>query len=327
MVTRLTSFIRVTLVALAMTGVGNGFAAAYPERPMRLIVPFPPGGGIDIVARIIGQELAAGLGQQTVFDNRPGASGTLGTDLAAKATPDGYTMLLGSFGPLTSGPSLYKNLPYDPAKDFSPVSLLVFFPNVLLVNPSSPFKSVNEIITRAKASPGQLNYASSGIGSPPHLSMELFKAAAQLDIVHVPYKGGPLALNDLLGGRVNMMFINTLTAVPFVKSGKLRALAITAPSQSPVFPNVPTMAEAGELPGFSANDWVGLLLPAGAPTAVVKKLNAEVVRVLTSTDASKKLSARGAEPVTSTPGEFASFIRAEIAKWGRVIRDAGIPSQ
>lgn len=299
----------------------------YPERPLRLIVPFPPGGGIDIVARILGQELTVALGQPTVFDNRPGASGTLGTTLAAKATPDGYTMLVGSFGPLTSGPSVYKNLAYDPVKDFSPVSLLVFFPNVLLVHPSSPLKSVHDIITSAKASPGRLNYASSGIGSPPHLAMELFKAAAQLEIVHVPYKGGPIALNDLLGGRVNMMFINTLTAVPFVRGGKLRALAVTAPSRSPVFPDVPTMAEAGELPGFAASDRVGLLLPAGAPAAVVKKLNAEVVRALTSTDASAKLSQRGAEPVTSIPGEFASFMRTELAKWRKVIRDAGIPAQ
>jgi tripartite-type tricarboxylate transporter receptor subunit TctC len=307
-----------------MAAIGNGFAAAYPQRPMRLIVPLPPGGGIDIVARIMGEELEKGLGQRIVIENKPGAAGTLGTNLVAKATPDGYTMLLGSFGPITASPILSKNLPYDPTKDFSPVSLLGTFPNVLLVNSSSPFKSVKQIITFAKANPGQLNYGSSGVGTPPHLAMELFKQMAQINVMHIPYNGGPPALNDLIGGRIQLMFINILTALPFIKSGQLRALAVSTPARSPLLPDVPTMAEATELSEFSINEWAGLLLPAQTPTAVVDRLHAEVVRVLSSTDAHKQLSIRGVEPTTSTPAEFASFIRSEITKWRRVIRAAGV---
>jgi tripartite-type tricarboxylate transporter receptor subunit TctC len=324
MVFRVISFTCFTLAVLTMAAIGNGFGAAYPQRQMRLIVPLPPGGGIDIVARFIGEELEKGLGQGIVIENKPGAAGTLGTNLVAKAAPDGYTMLLGSFGPLIASPTLSKNLPYDPTKDFSPVSLLGTFPNVLLVNSSSPFKSVKEIITFTKANPGQLNYGSSGVGTPPHLAMELFKQMAQVNMMHIPYNGGPPALNDLIGGRIQLMFINILTAVPFVDSGQLRALAVSTLARSPLLPNVPTMAEASELPEFSINEWVGLLLPAGTPIAVVNKLHAEVVKVLSSTDARKKLSIRGVEPTTSTPDEFASFIRAEITKWRRVIRAAGI---
>ena len=321
---RLAPYLRVALVAFIATDMGKCFSASYPERPMRIIVALPPGGGVDIVARIIGQELAETLGQQVVIDNRPGAAGTLGTNLAAKASPDGYTMLFGSVGPLTSSPSLVKDLPYDPTKDFAPVSLLASFPNVLLVNPASPLKSVNEIIIRARSTSGQLIYASSGVGTPPHLAMELFKAMVQVKITHVPYKGGPPALNDLLGGRVDLMFINILTATPFVTSGKLSALAVTTLSRSPVLPNVPTMAEAGELSGFSVQEWVGMLLPARTPIEVVNKLNAEVIKILAATRTSRKLIALGAEPITCTPVEFASFIKAEIIKWRTVIRDAGI---
>jgi tripartite-type tricarboxylate transporter receptor subunit TctC len=324
MALRAISFTCVAVAALTMAAVGNGFTADFPQRPMRFIVPLPPGGGIDIVARIIGEELEKGLGQRIVIENKPGAAGTLGTNLVARAVPDGYTMLLGSFGPLAASPTLSKNLSYDPTKDFVPVSLLATFPNVLLVNSSSPFKSVQDIIAFAKANPGQLDYGSSGVGTPPHLAMELLKQLAQIDVRHIPYNGGPPALNDLVGGRIQLMFINILTAAPFVKSGQLRALAVSTPARSPLLPDVPTMAEASGLPEFSINEWVGLLLPTGTPIAVVDRLHAEVVKVSNAVDTREKLSMRGVELTSSTPDEFASFMGAEITKWRGVILAGGI---
>ena len=314
----------VMLATSFVLGVTDALSAPYPVKPLRLIVPFPPGGGLDIVARIVAKEMSEGLKQQIVIDNRPGAGGRLGTDLAAKASPDGYTLLLGSVGPLAFAPTLYKTLPYDPAKDFSPVSLMASLPNVLLVNSSSSMTSVKDIVARAIANPDKLNYASAGAGTPPHLAMELFKSTAKIKLVHVPYKGGPPALNDLLGGQVDLMFINILTALPHVNSGKLKALAVSTTHRVHILPTVPTMEDAGDLSGFAANDWFGLLLPAGVPTDIVHRLNAEVVRTIMSREVSSKLTNQGAEPVTTSPEEFTHYIKAEIAKWRQVINKAAI---
>lgn len=316
-------FGRWALLLLSAFFTANAICATYPARPMRLIVPFPPGGGVDIVARIIAREMSDSLQQQMVVDNRPGAAGTLGTDLVAKATPDGYTLLLGSVGPLAFSPSLYRKLPYEP-KDFAPVSSLVSLPNVLLASPASSLSSVSEVVSRAKANPEKLSYGSAGAGTPPHLAMELFKSSAKLKIVHVPYKGGPPALNDLMGGRIQLMFINILTALPYVNSGRLKALAVTTTARSQVLPDVPTMSEAGNLPGFAANDWFGLLLPAGAPKPIVRTLNTHVANAVGSPAVASRLASQGAEPFTSSPEQFAQFIEAEIRKWGKVIREAAI---
>lgn len=297
--------------------------AEYPERPLRLIVPFPSGGGVDIVARLIARPLSESLRAQVVVDNRPGAAGTLGTNIAAKADSDGYTMILGSVGPIAFSPSLYRNLPYDPSKDFAPVALVASLPNVLLVNPSSGFNTVKYVIATARKKPRTLNYASAGSGTPPHLSMELFKSMAGIDIVHIPYKGGPPALADLVGGRVQLMFINILTALPHVKAGRLKALAVTTAERNRVLPDVPTMAEAGDLPGFAANDWFGILVPAGTPRSIVARLNRAIVAILGTQETRSRLSSQGAEPLTSTPEEFAAFIKAEIVKWGKVIKFSG----
>src|ERR1043166_1099052 len=285
---------------------------AYPDKPLRLIVPFPPGGGVDIVARIVGQQFAENSGQQVVIDNRTGAAGTLGTDLAAKGSPDGYTMLMGSVGPIAFAPSLYSKLPYQPLKDFAPVTLVAMLPNVLLVKPDSAFNTVQDVIVRAKAQPGTFNYGSAGSGTPPHLAMEMFKTMAGIDLPHIPYKGGPPALADLMGGRVQLMFINVITALPFVRGGKLRALAVTTPERSGILPEVPTMVEAGNLPGFSANDWFGILVPAGTPAPIVNKLNAEFSRIVNHPDMKARLSAQGAEPGSNTPEAFAAFIKNEM---------------
>jgi tripartite-type tricarboxylate transporter receptor subunit TctC len=311
-------------VAVAAVSYSFGVQAAdYPERPLRFIVPFPSGGGVDIVARLVARPLSDSLKIQVVVDNRPGAAGTLGTDIAAKANPDGYTMILGSVGPVAFSPSLYRNLPYDPVRDFTPVSLVASLPNVLLVNPSSQFHTVKDVIATARKNPRELNYASAGSGTPPHLSMELFKSMANIDIIHIPYKGGPPALADLMGARVQLMFINILTALPHVKAGRLRALAVTTAERNPVLPDVPTMAQAGDLPGFAANDWFGILVPANTPGSIVARLNREIVAILSGPETRSRLSGQGAEPLASTPEEFAVFIKTEIVKWGKVIKASG----
>lgn len=326
MLSKLVSHCAYAVFLAAVVGYHNHpsvFAADYPERPLRLIVPFPSGGGVDIVARLISQPLIESLKTPIVVDNRPGAAGTLGTDLAAKATPDGYTLLLGSVGPLAFSPTLYRKLPYNPARDFAPISLMVVLPNVLLTAPAAPFRTVKELIAVAKKRPGQVNYASAGSGTPPHLAMEMFKSMAGVNIVHVPYKGGPPALNDLMGGRVQVMFINILTALPFVQAERLRALAVSTAARSPVLPEVPTMEEAGSLPGFAANDWFGIVVPAGTPKPIIARLNRELVEILNTPAVRSRLSGQGATAVTNTPEEFSEFIKTETAKWAKVIEAAG----
>jgi tripartite-type tricarboxylate transporter receptor subunit TctC len=297
-------------------------AQDYPSRPVRLVVPFAAGGPNDIIARLVGGRLSEALGQPIVVENRPGAGGNIGTDFVAKAPPDGYTLLSAGPGSLIINP-LLGSVPYDTARDFAPVSLMASAPNVLVVHPSVPAKSVKELIELARARPRQLNYASGGPGSTPHLSGALFAVMAGIDIVHVPYKGTGPASADLLGGQVQMAFFGIPPLLPHIKSGKLRALAVTGMRRSPELPEVPTMHEAA-LPGYEVSPWYGLLAPAGTSRAIITRLNAEVSRVVRSADMKEKLAVQGAEAAGGTPEEYAAVIRADTATWARVIRDAGI---
>jgi tripartite-type tricarboxylate transporter receptor subunit TctC len=298
-------------------------AQAWPNRPVRFLVPFAAGAGInDIMARLVGQHLGAGLGQPVVIENRAGSGGIAGTEAAAKAAPDGYTFLMTNVSLITSA-YLYSKLSYDPQKDLVPVTLVATSPLLLVVNPAVPAKSVQEFIAYAKANPGKLNFGSGGVGSTPHLSVELFKSAAGFDAVHVPYKGGAPALNDLIGGQISFMIENMPGTMPFVKQGKLRALAITSPRRSPLEPTLPTMAESG-VAGYEVLGWQGLFAVAGTPHEIVARLQAEVAKALRLPEVRERLAGLGAEGVGSTPEEFAAFVRAEHARWGSVIREKGI---
>src|ERR671935_2681152 len=307
-------------------GPATGRADLRPNRPVRFLVPFAAGAGInDIMARLVGQHLGAGLGQPVVIENRPGAGGIAGTDIAAKAAPDGYTVLMTNVS-LPTNAFLYSKLPYDPQKDFVPVTLVATAPLMLVVHPSVAAKSVQELVALAKANPGKLPFGSGGIGSTPHLSVELFKSAAGFDAVHVPYKGGAPALNDLMGGQLSFMIENMPGTMPFVKQGKLRALAITSAQRSPLEPSLPTMAESG-VPGYEVLGWQGLFAVAGTPPEIVARLQAEVGKTLKLPEERERLAALGAEPVGSTPAEFGAFVRAEHTRWSKVIREKGIRSE
>jgi tripartite-type tricarboxylate transporter receptor subunit TctC len=301
---------------------GDAFAQGYPAKPIRIVVPFTPGGTTDVLARAIGQKLTASWTQPVVVDNRPGAAGNIGSEVVAKAAPDGYTLLMGTVSTHGINPGLYSKLPYDPVKDFAPVTLVAKVPNILVLHPSVPASSVTELIAHAKAKPGQLNFASSGNGTSIHLSGELFKTMAGVQMTHVPYKGSAPALTDLLGGQVSLMFDNMPTALPHVKAGRLKALAVTSAKRSPAIPQLPTMAEAG-LPGFEATSWFGVLAPAATPKEIVGKLNGEIVRILKTPEVRAQLSGQGAEPVGDTPEEFAAHIKAEMAKWAKVVKESG----
>ena len=317
---------RIFLMLLAMLVSQAALAQAWPNRPVRFLVPFAAGAGInDIMARLVGQHLGAGLGQPVVIENRAGAGGIAGTDAAAKAPPDGYTFLMTNVSLVTSA-YLYPKLPYDPQKDFVPVTLVATSPLMLVVHPSVAAKSVQELVALAKANPGRLNFGSGGVGSTPHLSVELFKSAAGIDAVHVPYKGGAPALNDLIGGQLSFMIENVPGTLPFVKGGKLRALAITSAQRSPLEPALPTMAESG-VPGYEVLGWQGLFGVAGTPPDIVVRLQAEVGKALRLPEVRERLAALGAEPVGSTPQEFGAFVRAEHARWSKVIREKGIRSE
>lgn len=300
-------------------------AENYPARPVRWIVPFPPGGAADIVSRAIGVKLSETWGQQVVMDNRPGAGGNLGIEIASRASPDGYTLVIVP-ATFTTSPSLQRHLPYDPAKDFMPVTLASSSALILVVHPSLKAASVRELIALAKSRPGQLNYASSGIGASAHLAAELFKTMAGVNIVHVPYKGQPPAMLDLISGQVQMMFPNAPVALPHLRAGKLRALAVTTLKRSSILPELPTMAESG-LAGFEVNQWSGLMVPAGTPKAIIAKLHDDIARALELPDVRKNLTSLGFDPVGSTPEEFSAYIRSEIRKWAKVIADAGIRPQ
>ena len=311
---------------LAMLVSQAALAQAWPNRPVRFIVPFAAGAGInDIMARLVGQHLGAALGQPVVIENRAGSGGIAGTEAAAKAAPDGYTFLMTNVSLITSA-YLYSKLSYDPQKDLVPVTLVATSPLLLVVNPTLPAKSVQEFVAYAKAHPGKLNFGSGGVGSTPHLSVELFKSAAGFDAVHVPYKGGAPALNDLIGGQISFMIENVPGTMPFVKSGKLRALAITSAERSPLEPALPTMAASG-VPGYEVVGWQGLFAVAGTPHEIVARLQAEVAKVLRLSDVRERLAGLGADGVGSTPEEFASFVRAEHARLGSVIREKGIRSE
>lgn len=298
-------------------------AQSYPARPIRWIVTYPPGGPTDVIARAIGAKLTAAWGQQIVIDNRAGAGGVIGTDLAAKAVPDGYTLLFGTSAGLTINPALSNKLPYDAEKDFAPVSLLVLNPQLLVVHNSVPANSVKELIAYAKSRPGQLNYASVGQGSPNHLGMELFKALAGLEITHVPYKGTGPALTDLLGGQIQLMFNSMPSVLPLVASGKLKALAVGSAQRSLAIPNIPTVGEAG-VPGFENVTWYGMFAPAKTPHEIILKLNREVVRILAEPDMAQRLAVQGAEPQSSTPDQLTKFMHAESMRWKKVIKAANI---
>ena len=297
-------------------------ADVYPTKPVRFVVAFPPGGGTDIIARSIAQKLAERIAQQVVVDNRPGAGGNIGTDIVAKSAPDGYTLLMGSAGPLAINASLFAKMPFDPIKDLAPVTLAATTPNVLVVHPSLKAATVNDLIALARARPGEINFAASGHGTPAHLAGELFNSMAGVRMVHVPYKGAAPALADLLGGQVQLMFSTMPPALPHVKDGKLRALAVTSAKRSPAAPELPTVDEIA-LPGFEASTWHGVVVAGGAPSAIVTRLNPNIVAILHLPDLVERLSGQGAEPVGSTPEEFAAYIRAETLKWARVVRESG----
>ncbi len=300
-------------------------AQPYPTRPVRMIAPFPATGGVDIVARRIAQKLSDRWGQQVVVDNRPGATGIIGTDLAAKAAPDGYTLLMGNVATQAINVSLYK-LPYDPIKDFAPITLVGRVPQILVVHPTMSAQNVKELIALARAKPKQLTFGSAGTGSPPHLAGELFQHLAQVQFIHVPYKGSAPALIDLIGGQINLYFSNILSAMVHVKSGKLRALGVTSVKRSVVVPDVPTIAEAG-LPGYEEYNWYGILAPRGTPKPIVDKLYTDIAAILKSPEVRDPLTRDGAEVIASTPDEFTRFIKSEMAKYAQVIKARGLKAE
>jgi tripartite-type tricarboxylate transporter receptor subunit TctC len=297
-------------------------ADTYPTKPIKLVVPFPAGGATDIIARVVAQKAHEAWRQPVIVDNRPGAGGNIGADLVAKSPADGYTLLMGTVGTHAINSSLYSKMPYDHLKDFQAVTLVATVPNVLVVHPSVPAKSVKDLIALAKAKPGQLNFASTGNGTSIHLCGELFKTMASVDIVHIPYKGSAPALTDLLGGQVNLMFDNLPPSMPHIKAGKLRPLAVTTAKRASALPDVPTMAEAG-VPGFEAFAWFGLFAPAGAPKEIVAKWVAEVQKALKQPEVQEKLAGQGADPVGSTSEEYTAFVKAETTKWAAVVKKSG----
>ena len=301
-------------------------AEPYPSRPIKLIVPFAPGGSADLVGRLLAQQLSESLGQPVVVENKGGASGMLGNEYVAKSAPDGYTLTVGTLGPFAVNQTLYEKVPYDNIRDFAPITLTGISSHILVAHPSVPVHNVNELIALAKEKPGQLTFASSGTGNATHLTFEVFKARAGIDIVHVPYKGGGPAMADLVGGQVLFSFASMASAVPFVRSGRLRAIAVSGGERSALFPDVPTVAESGLL-GFASEDWQGILAPAKTPAEVVQKLNGEIGRILLLPEVKAKLQGAGFEPKPSTPEWFAQFIQAETLKWAKLLKGIGIKAQ
>jgi len=313
-------------MALAATfaGVaGSAFAqGGYPTKPITLIVPFSAGGTTDILARIVGLQLSKSLGQPVVIDNRPGAGGNIGAALAAKAPGDGYTLFMGTIGTHAINQSLYAKLPYDPVKDFAPITRVAMVPNVVVVNPKVPAKNIKELIAYVKANPDKLSFGSSGSGSSMHLSGELFNAMTGLHIQHIPYKGSAPAVNDLLGNQIGLMFDNLPSSYPHIKAGQLRALAVTSAKRSPALPNVPTVAEAG-VPGYEATSWFALYATAGTPQPILDRLNTEVVKILQKPEVQKQLAEQGAEAHPEKPADLADFMKSETAKWSKVVKSSG----
>lgn len=313
---RISSFITLAVVALSP----NALAQTQPAKPIRFVVPFPAGSNPDQVARAIGQKLNEAWGQSVVIDNRPGAGGVTALESVIKAPADGQTMLIGTAGVITIAPAVYK-LPYDTARDFEPVTMLAYVPNILVINPSIPAKTVKELIALAKARPGQLNYSSSGSGTPAHLAGEVFKQLSGANIVHIPYKGSPQAMTALLGGEVGMMFSPVPLALPHVKAGKLRVLGVTTLKRSPVVPDIAPIADT--VPKYEVVQWYGLFVRAGTPREIVQRLNAEVRRIVGTPQVRESLAAQGSNPVTGTPEELASHVKAELVKWATVVKASG----
>jgi tripartite-type tricarboxylate transporter receptor subunit TctC len=310
--------------ALVLLGGSSlAFAQAYPSRPIRIVVPYPPGGTSDILARSIGDKLTAALGQPIVVDNKPGANGNVGAEYVAKAAPDGYTLLLADIGALAISPSVYPTLPFDPARDFAPVSLVAYSPHILVVNPGVTANSVQELVALAKSKPGKLNFAISGVGGAPHLAGVEFALRTGVKWEYIPYKGGSQAIADVAGGQADVTLNGMLATYPLVKGGKLRLLGVSSAQRMSAIPDVPTIAESG-LPGFETGSWQGVVAPAGTPRDVVARLNAEIGRIVTAGDMRENLARQGAEVRTNSPDEFATFIRAEMARWARVVKDANV---
>ena len=318
---RLTRALSIFVVLCSITSFA--MAQQWPSRTVRLVIPQSAGGATDVAARVIAQQLSLQLGQQFVVDNRPGAAGNIGTDIVAKAPADGYTILLAALASIAVAPHLYKSLPFDPAKDFAPVTVVANVLHVLVVDPAVPVKSVPELIAYAKANPDKLAFGSPGTGEAGHLAGELFKTMTGAQMLHVPYKGGAPAMAGMLGGQVQLIFATAATAIPHIQSGKLRALAMTGGHRFELLPDVPTLAEAG-VPGYEVNNWLGVVAPAGTPPAIVNRLNAELVKALQNPEVKSKLLASGLEAVWMTPEQFAAYIKSETIKWGKVVRDAGV---
>lgn len=306
---------------IALDATAQSGATSYPSRPIRFVVGYPPGGATDLIARALAVKLSEALAQQVLVDNRPGAGGIVGTEIVAKAAPDGHTIILVTTSHGVN-PSLYSKLPYDSVKSFTPVTQVASLQLLLVVNPSMPVRSVKDLIALAKSKPGELNFGSSGSGQSLHLAGELFKTMAGIDIVHVPYKGSAPARTDLLAGQIHMMFESMIGVLPFVTSGRLRALAVSGAKRSPAAPDIPTMAEAG-VPGYDASGWVGVLGPAGMPRPIVERLNGEIVAILNTPETRERLAKSGAEVVGSSPEEFARFIERQLTTWARVVKASG----
>ena len=316
----------IAAAALAFACVASAAAQTYPAKPVRLIIPFSAGGGTDIFARLIGRKLQENMGQSFVPDNRAGASGIIGCELVARAAPDGYTLLMGTTGTHTTNPAVYAKLPYDPLKDFEPVSLVAESPFMLLVHPSLPARTVKELIAFARARPGELTYGSSGIGSSSHLGFELFNMMAGIKGVHVPYKGLPPAMSDTASGQLVMTWNSITASAEFIKAGRVRALGIGSKKRSALMPQIPTISEAG-LPGYELGSWYGLFAPAGTPQSIVRRLHGEIVKAINDPALKQQFSALSAEAVGSTPEEFREVLKKDIVKWAKVARAANVKPQ
>ncbi len=309
--------------AVAALQATAALAQNYPTRAIRMVVPFPPGGPNDILARLLAQKTSEQVGHPVVLDNRGGAGGVIGTDAVAKAAADGYTLLFSGTASLSINPSLYAKLPYDPLTDFAPITLVGTAPSIFILHPSVPVKSIKELIDYTRANPGKLNFASAGIGTPPHLGGELFNTMAGVNMVHVPYKGGGPATADLLAGQVQLYISGISTAIPLVKEGKVRGIAVTSSKRTSLLPDTPTVAESG-LPGFEVGNWYAIVAPAGTPRPIVNRLNAELNKAIALADVRKRFFELAVEPMGSTPEELAAYNKSEITKWARAIKAAGM---
>jgi tripartite-type tricarboxylate transporter receptor subunit TctC len=316
--------ISIAVAAIASSAFATAHAAAqdnYPSKPIRLVVPFTPGGSTDILARLVAKQITDSFGQQCIIDNRPGAGGTIGMEIAARAAPDGYTLVMGHIGTLAVNPALYTKLSYDPVKDFQPITLVAMIPNMMTVNPKIPVKTVKEVIALAQTKPGALNYGSGGNGSAAHLATEYFKLLTKTDITHVPYRGTAPAVTDLIAGNISLMITGVPPQLGQIKAGRLRPIAVATPKRIAMFPDIPAIGET--VKGYEATQWYGILAPAAVPKAYIAKLNGAIVKALHSPEAKERLATEAAEPVGNSPEEFGRFIKSEIARWAPVVKQSG----